>query len=343
MVSMRDISNACNVSIATVSKALNGHNDIGKETKERVRQKAREMGYFPNSSARALRTNRTYNLGVLLVDKAKSGLTHDYFMGIVNSFKMVAEERGYDITFVTQRTGEFQMTYLEHSRYRGFDGIMIACIDFEHPEIQDLVNSEIPVVTIDYLFNDRMAVMSNNAAGMRELVTYIYAQGHRRIAYIHGEKSAVTSSRIASFYKTLEERGLKVPEEYLKPAAYRNKELVSRCTEELLSLKEPPTCILYPDDFAAIEGMNVIKTHGLAIPDDISIAGYDGILIALKLEPRLTTIQQDTKAMGRVAAEKLVSLIEKPKSTLTEIITVGGVLIKGDSVKNCSVLKRNMM
>lgn len=92
MVSMKDISAACGVSIATVSKALNDHKDIGKETKEHIRQVAKEMGYSPNSAAKALKTNCTRNLGVLFVDDAHSGLKHDYFTYVLDSFKSTAEE-----------------------------------------------------------------------------------------------------------------------------------------------------------------------------------------------------------------------------------------------------------
>ena len=100
MVSMKDISAACGVSVATVSKALNDHHDIGEETKAHIKKVAREMGYHPNSLARALKTNKSYNLGVLFVDEAMSGLTHDYFSHVLDSFKRKAEERGYDITFI---------------------------------------------------------------------------------------------------------------------------------------------------------------------------------------------------------------------------------------------------
>ena len=100
MVSMKDISIACGVSVATVSKALNDHSDIGEETKNRIRKVAKEMGYYPNSMARALKTNRTYNIGVLFVDDAQSGLTHDFFSYVLDSFKRTVEESGYDITFI---------------------------------------------------------------------------------------------------------------------------------------------------------------------------------------------------------------------------------------------------
>ena len=153
MVSLKDIAKACQVSVATVSKALNDHNDISAETKERIRQVAKDMGYFPNSAAKALKTNRTYNIGVLFVDEARSGLTHNYFSHVLDSFKQTAEQQGYDMTFINCcKTRPNRMTYLEHARYRGFDGVVIACIDFNDPEVIELVKSNIPVVTIDHLF-----------------------------------------------------------------------------------------------------------------------------------------------------------------------------------------------
>ena len=123
MASIKDIAKACGVSVATVSKALNGHNDISQATKEKVREAARQIGYMPNSAARALKTNRTYNLGVLFVDEAQSGLTHEFFAAVLDSFKRHAEGRGYDITFINHNIGHGHSSYLEHCRYRGVDGV----------------------------------------------------------------------------------------------------------------------------------------------------------------------------------------------------------------------------
>ena len=125
-----------------------------------------------------------------------------------------------------------------------------------------------------------------------------------------------------------------IPEEYMKEVAYRDTVQAGIKTEELLALKNPPTCILYADDFSALGGMNVIKLKELHIPEDVSIAGYDGINIANLLEPKLTTIKQDTKTMGKTAAEKLISLIEKPKSTIVQPITIEGTLVEGKSVRS---------
>lgn len=334
MASMKDIAELCGVSIATVSKALNNHSDIGEETRERIHRVAKELGYFPNASARALKTKRTYNLGVLFVDEAQSGLTHDYFANVLNSFKKVAEGRGYDITFIsTGKEGGKRMSYLERCRYRGFDGVVIACVDFENPEVEELVKSDIPLVTIDHSFYGRATVISDNVTGMRELLTYIVKQGHKKVAYIHGADSAVTRNRVSSFYKTAEELGLTVPDEYIKEAAYRSTKETGEATKELLALKNPPTCIIYPDDFSSFGGMNVIKEKGLRIPEDISVAGYDGLRIGRHIEPKLTTYRQDTDAIGAEAAKKLIDLIEKPKTTIIEQVIIGGEVYEGKTVK----------
>lgn len=333
MVALKDIAAVCSVSIATVSKALNNHSDIGEKTKAQIRRVAKEMGYFPNSAAKALKTNRTWNLGVLFVDDAQSGLTHDYFSYVLDSFKRTAEQKGYDITFINCcKTRENRMSYLEHVRHRGFDGVVIACIDFYDPEVMELVRSNIPLVTIDHLFHNRIAVMSDNVRGMKDLLTFVYGRGHRRIAYIHGADSSVTQNRLSSFYRTAEELGLEVPDAYVKKAAYRDTQAAFTRTQELLKLKKRPTCILYPDDFASFGGINAIKEQGLGIPEDISIAGYDGIRIGRHLEPQLTTLSQNTKRIGYEAAKSLIDLIEKPKTKVIQQITVAGEVFEGKTV-----------
>ena len=184
MPSLKDLAKECGVSVATVSKALNDQPDIAAATRERIRAAARRMGYLPNAAARALKTNRTYNLGVLFVDERQSGLTHEYFSAVLDSFKVEAEKRGYDITFINHNISGRSMTYLEHCHYRSVDGVVIACVNFYDPQVVELVNSDVPVVTIDHVFNNRMAVLSDNVAGLKALVKQAWACGHRRIAFI---------------------------------------------------------------------------------------------------------------------------------------------------------------
>jgi LacI family transcriptional regulator len=333
MVSLKDIAAACGVSTATVSKALRDQSDISDETKERIKQVADKLGYLPNAAARALKTHSSQNLGVLYEDEAGLGLKHEYFSGILQGFKTQAELQGYDITFINTNKIGRKMSYKEHCKYRNFDGVAIVCANYEDPEVIDLMNSGLPVVTIDYVHHNCTAVSSNNIQGIMDLLHYILKLGHRKIAYIHGqEHSAVTRERLTAFYRIMEENGIEIPDEYIRTAEYLEPEHVEECTKQLLALKNPPTCILYPDDTALIGGMNVANEMGLKIPDDISIAGYDGTRFSQLIIPRFTTIRQDTDQIGREAAGRLIGIIEKPKTTFVERVVVEGVLLKGQSV-----------
>lgn len=333
MITIKDISEKCGVSASTVSKALNGYTDISPETLELIRKTAKDMGYLPNSAARALKTNRSNNIGVLFVDDTMSGLTHEYFSHVLNSVKVEAESLGYDITFISSNIGKLGMTYTEHCRYRRCDGVIIACVSFEDPSVIELIQSDIPTVTIDHVFDGKASVVSDNVKGVSDLVNYIYGMGHRKIAFIHGENTSVTRHRIASFYKTCSELGITVPDDYVVPALYHDPKSSREATRKLLSLKHRPTCIMYPDDYSYIGGMQELETQGLSVPDDISVVGYDGIALSRMLRPALTTLHQDTEELGRLAARKLVSQIENPKLFIPDRTMVAGSLIEGNSVR----------
>mgnify|MGYP004469185987 FL=1 len=333
MVSLKTIAERCGVSTATVSKALNDHKDISEATRKRVRQVADELGYFPNAAARALKTNRSYNIGVLFEEEAGRGLTHEYFSGVLNGLKKQAEKLGYDITFINTCFENRKMSYYDHCRYRNFEGVAIVCADFNEPDVVELMNSELPVVTIDYVHHNCTAVTSNNIQGIEELVKYIYSQGHRKIAYIHGQEgSTVTRDRLTSFYRAVDELGLELPENYIRTANYLEIQGAAEQTKELLNLPNPPSCIIYPDDTSLIGGRNVIIKRGMKIPQDISVAGYDGTMMSQLLYPKLTTISQNTELIGEEAAKRLIGTIEKPKTTLVERVVIEGSLIPGQSV-----------
>ena len=332
MSSLKDLAQECGVSVATVSKALNGQSDISEATRARVREAARRMGYVPNMAARSMKTNRTYNIGVLFVDEQQSGLAHEYFSAVLDSFKVRVEQLGYDITFINRNLGGRTMTYLEHCHYRGVDGAVIACVDFNDPQVIELVNSDVPVVTIDHVFNNRMAVLSDNVMGLSALVRTAYAQGHRRIAFIHGERTAVTENRLAGFYKSCDELGLEVPDAYVREGIYHDAARCAQETKALLALPQRPTCIIFPDDFSAMGGYSAIQQAGLCIPQDISVMGYDGIYLSRVMSPKLVTYQQNTMMLGRTAADKLVQMVEHPRVTLAEQLLVTGKLLDGSSV-----------
>lgn len=333
MVSMKDIAFHCGVSVSTVSKALNGRVDVGEATKEQILEAAKELGYTANSAARALKTNRTYSIGIVFSDLSNSGFMHEYFASVLNHFRMEAERRGYDITFISENMGPTNTGYLQHARARGLDGVAIICADFYDSMIQELVRSNLPIISLDHAFNNRAAILSDNMRGMESLVRYVYGKGHRRIAYIHGNPTAVTENRLMGFYRACEALGLAIPNEYVTECEYHEPVSCYKATKRLLALPERPTCILFSDDYSYIGGINAIYEADLRVPEDISIVGYDGIHMAKMVSPKLTTWQQNTEELGRIAAEQLVNRIEHPRTTTPKHITVQGRLLEGETVR----------
>ena len=334
MVKIKDIAEKCGLSIASVSKALHGNSDLNPKTAEYVRTVAKEMGYVPNSSAQLLKTNKSFNIGVLFIDETSSGLEHEYFAAILNAIKDEAEGFGYDITFISHHFRKNYLTFYEHAKYRNVDGVIIASVNFKDPEVVRLVESEIPTVTIDYDFNDKSSVVSDNVQGEKDIVDYLVKMGHKKIAFIKGDDTSVTQKREKSFYRACEDNGIEVKEEYIKEGRYHLPKVSGAITRELLALEDKPTVIIYPDDYSLLGGITEIERHGLKIPDDISIVGYDGIKLSRLLRPIITTYVQNSVEIGRQSVKKLVEIIENPKISLSERIVVKGCLQEGQTVKN---------
>ncbi|MDD6049719.1 MAG: LacI family DNA-binding transcriptional regulator [Clostridiales bacterium] len=331
-VTIKDVAAKCGLSISTVSKAFNNYADISAATREAVQRAAKEIGYFPNAIARTLKTNRSFNLGVLFQEERGTGLTHSFFAAVLQAFKTESEKRGYDITFINHNIGWNGMTYLEHCQYRNVDGVCVVCASFYAPEVIALVNSDIPVVTIDHAFANRSCVLSENLEGMQALVNYAASLGHRRIAYVHGQKASVTEKRITGYYRGLEANGIEPKADYLLASTYASPEAGAEAFRQLMALPEPPTCILLPDDHAALGALDAAAEMGLRVPGDVSIAGFDESRLAALTRPRLTTVSQDAAGMGRRAAQLLIERIENPRTAGSETGLIPTRLIKGESI-----------
>lgn len=332
MVTLKDIARECKVSFSTVSKALKGSPEISIETTDFIKKKAQEMGYHPNIAARSLRTNRTYDIGVIFEDKTGAGFQHQYFATIISGIQKVAFQKGYEMTFVGGDSTK-NYDYYSHALARNYDGLAILSCDFTSSGITGLVKSEIPTVSLDYFYDlDHAAVMSDYTAGINELLEYVISMGHKKIAMIHGEKTWVTDERIQAFNKVCKAHGIDVPAEYFAEGLYHDPVTSSAATEVFLSLPEPPTCIFYPDDYAALGGIRELTSRGLTPGKDISIVGYDGIALTSMMIPPLTTYEQNGETIGRVMAEALINKIENPENFEPKKEMITGRLIKGGTV-----------
>ena len=330
MVRLKDIAEACGVSVATVSRALNGLTNENKERTAFICQTAREMGYYPNAAARTLKTSRSSNIGILYENR----MNHEYFSSLLDELRSAADERGYDLTLMGRNSGRNRETYYDHARRRNLDGMIIIQADFESAEVVRLANSDLPVVVIDHSYDGCDCVSSDNRSSLQRIVCHVYNQGHRKIAYVTGQDSAVMRERLAGFYKICAELGIRVPEGFVREGHFHDPERCAAIVRELLSGEEKPTCILCPDDYSCLGALWDLKAKGVRVPEEVSLVGYDGVRMSRMIRPMLTTYRQDTEVIAREAIGLLIEAIESPETHKPRQITVEGMLAEGETLSS---------
>ena len=275
-------------------------------------------------------------IGILLTDGPNIGLTHDFFSRIMDSFKREVEKKGYFVNFLISDEKYLEKhSFLEQVSQRDYAGLFVANLRFDLPIVQELFDSGYPITCIDYTRDGIVGIFSDNETGIRSLITYVAKEcGHKKIAYITGDlRGPVSRARLKAFKESCKEYDCLILPEYIRESTYRNMKMCGRITEELLALPVPPTCILYPDDYAAVGGINIIRNRGLEVPRDISYCGFDGVNMVSLFDPQITTIIQDTYSMGKIAAEKLIEMIENGTRGDGSYITVPTKLQTGATVK----------
>ena len=335
MVTIKDISKKSGFSVATVSKVLNNYTDISTNTRDAVLKLCDEMGYIPNSSARSLKTHRSYTIGIIFEEITNQGLQHPLFAKILESFKSAVEARGYDIMFLAKSMGKQNGSYLQHSRRKQVDAVLVLCEDFNSEEMLELYESKIPIVTIDYFVKTAINITSNNNEGIWQGVSFLHSLGHSKIAHIYGDKTTfIGGTRKEAFENSMRKLGLHVPEEYLVSGEFFSKEDGYRAMQKILELEDQPTAIFCASDMLAIGALQAIREAGKRVPNDYSIIGFDGVDIGQLITPRLTTIRQDARKMGEIAARKILQLTETPEViNVGETVTVDTFLINGESTR----------
>lgn len=331
MVTMKDIARQCGVSVSTVSRVLSGNELISPDTSRKVLDVAKRMGYTPDIIARTLKTNRSDMIGIVF----DNHLNHPFFSGIIDSVRIHAEEAGLDVLLLARVKRNGRIDYTETSLSRRMDGIVVVYANVGSESVRKLTKGNIPVVSVDLSEPEASNIFSDYRQGTEELTNWAVSHGHRRIAFIHGEIGYATKERLQGFHNALKSHRLAIPDQYICLGAFNNPELCARKAEELLSLPNPPTCILMPDDYSAVNALRILKSKGISAPEQFSCAGYDGIPLSRMVTPSLTTFAQDADMIGKKTVELLLLGIQDGPG-LTRDLTVRGKLIPGETVANLS-------
>ncbi|MBM6994317.1 LacI family DNA-binding transcriptional regulator [Paenibacillus sp. DXFW5] len=323
MITIYDIAQFTGFSPTTVSKVFNGYSDVSEKTRRKILDAADELGYVPNAHARSLTTKRSWMIGVLFIEPSGAGILHPYFGGVIEGFKQVATSKGYDLMFISKDIGGKRSGYLEHCKIRGIDGVVVVLPDASDPYFQELLESKIPCVLLDQKSTVKSTVYSDNAEGVRKAVSYLHSIGHRKIAHIGGGPTFAGEQRLNGYIQAMEELGLTINPQHVVQGSYDYTiESGSRAMEELLKADERPTAVFAAGDNLAVGAMMAMKRHGLRVPEDISLVGFDDIEMAKFLTPALTTVRQNTYVLGSRAADMLIYSIEGGEDVQKGVIPV---------------------
>ena len=329
-MTIRDIAELAGVSIATVSRAVNGRGDVSEETRTLVRRIAREHGYTASREARGLSTGRTGLIGVTLP------MIHPtYFSSIVASLAAALDEHDMRIVLCpTLHQHDREITLIERLMHGTTDGAILVLPEESSSELRALVRRGYRYVVVDpgeRPDEDIPAVSAAHSAGADQAVRHLLHLGHRRIAAITGPRGRMaTEERLRGYGGAMAAAGLP-PDARLVVESNFKVEGGFDATARLLEQPDRPTAIFAFNDPMAIGAIRAARSRGLRIPEDVSIVGFDDTTEAQFVTPALTTVRQPLAEMGRAAVDVLLGLLENQPPEASRHVELATRLVVRDS------------
>lgn len=319
MATLKDVAREADVSISTVSRALNNSEKVHPDTKERVREVADELGYKPSRVARRLRLQegKASLLGLVIPD-----IQNPFFADVTRGVEDVAQANDYALLLSnSDEDPEKQRLALDILQTEDVDGVIVPPVSDEDTAIEQLLETDIAVVCVDRrMQNARVdTILSDNRQGAHQAVTHLIELGHERIGFIGGiPRISTLTERRQGYEQALRDHGLNVSPELVKETQTR-RERGRLLTEELLSLDAPPTAIFSGNNLTTLEILSTLHERGIRVPDDIALVGYDDVPWPMALNPPPTVVDQPGYEMGRRAAEILLERLQDPSRSPTTV------------------------
>lgn len=336
-ITINDVADEAGVSITTVSRVLNNNYPVKKETRERVEKAIKKLNYTPNVMARSLITKKTSMIGVIV-----PGITNLFFPTIVEAIGEFTKKSGYSISLCSTG-GDYlvEQNLSDALMSRQVDGIItidpsIECLDNGY---YSKLSERTPVIIVNGYPNGYKCnfVSYDEEVGCKEAFDYLIGLGHKKIAFIRGGKSYSYDIKEKIYQEVLADNSFSY-EKVVRLKLGNSIEVIEQSKEgiiALLKLEERPTAIFACNDLMAVGAIQACQTSGLKVPEDISIIGFDNTIISDITSPRLTSVDQNMKDIGRRAAIELLDLIENDIKIRKKVILDTNLVIKD----SCSKVK----
>ena len=308
MITIKDIAKAVGVSASTVSRALTGSPLVSDETRSRILDVARSLGYERNELARALVKGASGAIGLVVPD-----ITNPFFSDVARGVSDIAERAGYGVILCnTDGRVDRELSYVRLMRRKRVDGLLVCSATLDAPFVQDLTAAGTPFVLVSRMSADPDVpyVITDDRAGARLAVEHLVDLGHRRIGFIGGPENVQASrDRMSAYRDVLSEQAISARSEWSHHADF-TQAAGRQVGQQILAQADRPTAIFAANDVTALGVLEVAEGLGLRVPEDLSLVGYDDISYASLPRIQLTTVAQPAVEMGQIASDWLFSRIE---------------------------------
>ncbi len=309
-VTIVDVANEAGVAVSSVSSALNGRPGVSDATRERIVQIAKDLGFVPSLRGKSLSGRRAYTVG-LVVQRDPDVLELDpFFGGFIGGIEEAIDPRGYAVVLqVGARPDEVLQRYRKLAADRRVDGVFMVDLEVDDQRTALVQELDLPAVAINPGDGFPLPAVRQDAdAGIRATVHHLVELGHRRIAYVGGRAHLLHSvQRERAWRSALDEVGLApgpvVPGDFTYLGG-------SAAASALLALAEPPTAVVCANDLSAMGLIAQAQHLGVAVPEQLSVAGFDDIRLGTYVRPSLTTVRTTPRELGQEAGRLLIDLIE---------------------------------
>jgi LacI family transcriptional regulator len=325
-----EIAAKAGVSIPTVSRVLNNRPDVAPATRERIEQVIKESGFIHSRVKNVLKESS----GIL--DMLVPDLSNLYSVEIVRGVEDVLERTELRLALsLTHDSPDFEQRWLAKVMDGATDGAILVLAQGQSSRLDMLQRNKIPFVVVDHrgeLGADVPSVGATNWLGGRQATEHLLSLGHRRIAIISGDAALRCSrDRIAGYRAALEDAGITVDAELIRPGAFAQQTGYEQMCA-LLDLPEPPTAIFAGSDAQAMGVYSALRTRGLSIPEAMSVVGFDDVPLASIITPALTTVRQPLVEMGRVATTMLLRLIAEELLDTMRVELTTNLVVRESSI-----------
>jgi LacI family transcriptional regulator len=335
---IRDVAERAGVSVATVSRVLNGQEVVREETMRRVLDAAEALCYVPNVAARSLSIRRSQTIGIVLPD-----VHGEFFSEVIRGIDIAARRARYHILVSGSHSDTGEMLEVLAAMRGRVDGLVVMAPDVARAALHHSLPPDLPLVLLNSVDGGRNAITIDNFGGARSMIRYLAELGHRRIAFIKGPaQNADARERLRGFRNAM--RGLgnlgDITPRPLELAGDFTEESGYQAAVEVLEAApaaQRPTAIFAANDSMAVGALAALAEAGVAVPDEMSVAGFDDIPIARYVAPPLTTIQVDIADLGRRAFGLLLDAIERPAGAAGRRDCIATTLVARQSCRSPAI------